>query len=77
MDSILNYKNYYFWLIGVIVSSLFFIWYSYRVIVYKDIFVGICGLIFLGLMIYNYSRIKPIKNMIDNEVKKEILKGLK
>lgn len=74
----INYKQYYFWLGALIVSSLMVIWYIYNIIIKENIiFNSICGIIFLGLMIFNYSKIKPLKKKLDDDIKKEVIKALK
>lgn len=77
MSSYLDYKYYRFWLVTLIISSFFLIWYIYKVIFYKDIFAGIMGVIFLGLMIFNYSKIKTIKKIFQDSIKLDVIKGLK
>ncbi len=79
----MNYKDYRkayrTWLIGLILFSVAGIWYIYRVITDKSLSSIIFLLVFVALIIFNYSRIKMIRDKVKDakqEYKTEIVDNL-
>jgi len=72
-------KAYRTWLIGLIFFSVAVIWYISRVIIEKSLSSIIFLLVFIAMLVVNYSRIKMIKNKVENakqEYKEEIVDNL-
>ena len=72
-------KAYRTWLIGLIFFSVVGIWNIYRVIIDKNLSSIIFLLVFVTLIIVNYSRVKKMKDIVKNakkEYKEEIVDNL-
>ncbi len=72
-------KAYRTWLIGLILFSVAGIWYVYRIIIDKSLSSIIFLLVFIALIVFNYSRIKMTKEIVKNskqEYKEEIVENL-
>lgn len=77
-------NGFIFWVIGLIIFTFGGIWYIYRIITETNISNIVFGVVWLLLMIFNYSRIKrnweEIKKMREEyykEQKEKILENLK
>ncbi len=72
-------KAYRTWLIGLILFSIAGIWYVYRIIIDKDLNSVIFLFVFIMIMVVNYSRIKIMKEKVENakkEYKEKIVDNL-
>ena len=72
-------KAYRTWLIGLIIFTIAGIWFVYNIIVERTLNSVIFLIVFILILIFNYSRIRMMRNKVKEEFRKykeEILKKL-